>query len=94
MTTKPFIIIAAIAVTGAASLVALDRVQDWRKEALTKAGHDAALAELYKFAGAAPGDGERVSKWCQETKDRLDDDLKENDIAKALIRNCGRLGFL
>lgn len=94
MTAKPFVIIASIAVTVAAGLVGFDRVKHWQRQAKTEAGRNAALAELYRFSGAAPGDAAKVSEWCRDTRLRLDGELKGNDLAKALTNNCSRLGFL
>jgi hypothetical protein len=49
--------------------------------------------ELFHFAGAEPGDEDKVRNYCRSLKDRLQSDLRGNELASGLARNCRAFGF-
>lgn len=55
---------------------------------------NAARNELFRLAGAEKGDDAAVRRFCSGLDSRIKTDLKDNDMAPAVLRNCRALGFI
>ncbi len=54
---------------------------------------DGAVKELFELAKAGPNEVDKVREFCKQLKERLDGDLKDNDLAFGVSTNCRILGY-
>lgn len=54
---------------------------------------DGAEKELFNLAKAEPNQVDKVREFCKQLKERLDSDLKDNEMAFGVATNCRVLGY-
>lgn len=55
---------------------------------------NAARNELFRLSGAEKGDDSAVRRFCSGLDSRIKTDLKDNDMAPGILRNCRALGYI
>ncbi|WCK26661.1 hypothetical protein [Agrobacterium pusense] len=90
---KLLISAACVVVIAGGGFYLWDQYQIRSEDSERRARNGAARAELFQLAGANEGEDQKVRRFCETVRDRLKTDLKDNDLAPGIARNCRAFGF-
>jgi Tfp pilus assembly protein PilE len=90
---RALIVVTCVTVIAAVGYYAWGEYSDFRAAAKAATAENAARAELFEAAQAAPGETQKVRDFCK-VADTMYDDGKGSEGMQILIRNCRFFNYL
>lgn len=92
---KALIATACVAVIAVATYFFWGEYQGYRERVQRAESLDRARAEIFDLAKAKPHEIDKVRAWCKHLDERIDaGELKDNDLARGVVRNCRYFDYL